>query len=682
MNTASSLRRHALAAAVSLVCTSLALAQDPSPPSVTQLPPIVVTGNPLRSEQLAVPASVLSGDALLLRRGSSLGETLNGLPGVSASYFGPNASRPVIRGLDGDRVRVLSNGAASLDASSLSFDHAVPIDPLVVERVEVLRGPAALMHGGSAIGGVVSTLDNRIPRERLRGVSGSAEARLGGAARERGGAALVEAGNGRFAAHADVFGRDTDDQRVPRFVPVEDGAALPEATRIRNSAGRTRGGALGASAFFDGGFIGLAADTYDSHYGITAEPDVFIRMKRDHLALAGEVGELAGPIRRVRAQLGDTRYRHEEVEGSGEIGTTFRVDGTQWRLEAEHAPLGPLRGVLGMQWEDEDFSALGEEAFVPATRTRRSALFAMEELDWAGGRLGAGLRVERARVASDGDADPAAPQFGPAAERRFSLRSASLSNLARLSPQWSLSGAFSITERAPTAFELFANGVHAATAAYERGDPTLQPERGTNLDVALQWKGADSDLRIGAYAARFRRFISLEASGAAIDLPDEDGGMESFPEYVFRPVRARLWGAELEGRHRLRAGAWAFVLSGRLDLTRATNADTGQPLPRIAPLRAALAAEAQHGPWTARAEIDHAARQSRVPAGDTATAGYTLANLSLRRRFRAGAADGLWFIRADNIGNVLAYNASTVQTLRALSPLPGRALKTGVRLDF
>ncbi len=682
MNTASSLQRNALALSISFICASPVLAQDSPSTPVTQLPPIVVTGNPLRSEQLAVPASVLSGDALLLRRGSSLGETLNGLPGVSASYFGPNASRPVIRGLDGDRVRVLSNGAASLDASSLSFDHAVPIDPLVIERIEVLRGPAALMYGGSAIGGVVNALDNRFPKDRLNGVSGSAEARLGGAARERGGAALVEAGNGRFAVHADVFGRNTDDQRVPRFVPVEDGTALPEATRIHNSAARTRGGALGASTFFDGGYLGIAADTYDSRYGITAEPDVLIRMKRDHLALAGEVGDLAGPIRRVRAQLGDTRYRHEEVEGSGEIGTTFRVDGTELRLEAEQVPLGPLRGVFGMQWEDQEFSALGEEAFVPATRTRRHALFAMEEMDWAGGRLGAGLRIEQARVASAGDADATAPQFGPAAERRFTLRSASLSNLAKLSPQWSLSGAFSVTERAPTSFELFANGAHAATAAYERGDPSLQPERGTQLDVALQWKAADSELRLGAYAARFDRFISLEASGRSIDLPGEGGGIESLPEYVFRPVRARLWGAEVEGRHRLRAGAWAFVLSGKLDLARATNADTGQPLPRIAPLRTTLALEAQRDLWTARAEIDHAARQSRVPAGDTATAGYTLANLSLRRRFRAGAADGLWFIRADNIGNTLAYSASTVQTLRALSPLPARALKTGVRLDF
>ena len=189
-----------------------------------------------------------------MRRGSSLGETLDGLPGVSSTYFGPNANRPVIRGLDGDRVRILSNAGASLDASSLSYDHAVPIDPLIVDRIEVLRGPGALFYGGSAVGGVVNALDNRIPRAPLTGLSGSAEVRLGGANRERGGAAVLETGNGQFAVHADVFGRDTSDQRVPRYTPVEDGEPLGRSSRVRNSASETRGGSLGGSLFFgDGG---------------------------------------------------------------------------------------------------------------------------------------------------------------------------------------------------------------------------------------------------------------------------------------------------------------------------------------------------------------------------------------------------------------------------------------------
>jgi iron complex outermembrane receptor protein len=194
---------------------------------------------------------VLSGDELVLRRGSSLGETLKGQPGVSSTWFGPNANRPTIRGFDGDRLRILSNSGSSLDASSLSFDHAVAMDPLAVERIEVLRGPAALLYGGNAIGGVVNAIDNRIPKDRLDGVSGSAEVRLGGAERERGGAALVEAGNGRFALHADAFGRRTSDLRVPRYTPVDaEGNVLAATTTVRNSAARTSGGALGGSYTF------------------------------------------------------------------------------------------------------------------------------------------------------------------------------------------------------------------------------------------------------------------------------------------------------------------------------------------------------------------------------------------------------------------------------------------------
>lgn len=677
--------RYLLTGALGAAFSTFTLAQTaplpaPAPAAsapVASLPPVVVTGNPLGSRDLATPVSVLAGDELTLRRGSSIGETLSGTPGVSSSWFGPNANRPVIRGLDGDRVRMLSNAGASLDASGLSFDHAVPIDPLIVERIEVLRGPGALLYGGSAVGGVVNTLDNRIPAERLQGVAGAAEVRLGGAASERGGALLVEAGNGPIALHADVFGRNTDDLRVPDHTPVEDGAALPTTDRVRNSASRARGGALGASVFFEHGHVGLSVDTYDSRYGVVVEPDITIDMKRDHVGLAGELRFEGAPVRKLKAQLNHTRYRHQEIEGSGEIGTTFETSGQELRVEAEHAPIGPVRGVVGMQVEDSDFSALGEEAFVPSTRTRRQALFALEELPWSAGTLSAGLRLEHAHVASDGDADPADARFGPAAERSFSSQSASLSNVFRLTPGWSLSGALSYTERAPTSYELYANGVHAATGVYERGDVALQSERGGNLDVALEWKAGADQLRLGAYAARFSRYISLEATGNDVTVEGED-----FAEYAYRPVRARLHGVEVNGRRRLLDGPVALDLAGKLDIARGTNADTGSPLPRMAPLRAALSLDATHGPWGGRIELDHAARQKRVAADDVPTEGYTIVNLSLTRQFKLAGSDGLWFVQLHNAGDELAYNAASIQTVRQLSPLPGRGLKTGLRLAF
>ncbi len=660
-------------------------------PSSRTLDAVVITGNPLGSAQIAAPVSVLSGDGLLLRRGNSLGDTLAGLPGVSSTYFGPNANRPVIRGLDGDRVRILSNAGASIDASPLSFDHAVPIDPLIIDRIEVLRGPGALFYGGSAVGGVVNTLDNRIPRAPLAGFSGAAEVRLGGAARERGGAALLETGTDAYALHVDVFGRDTSNLRVPRYTPIEDGTPLDRSRRVRNSAAQTRGGSIGGSLFFGGGAeslqgrVGLSVDTYDSNYGVTAEPDVTIQLKRDHVGFASEVKGLGGFLQALRLNANHTDYEHQEIEGGGEVGTVFSSKGYDFRLEADHAPIGPLRGVIGLQHEDSDFSALGEEAFVPSAQTRKTGLFALEEWVWQGGTLSLGARFDHAEVDSDGDADPGIPKFGDAVERNYSLYSHSIANVLALMPNWSLSGTLSTTERAPTYFELYANGVHAATGAYERGNRRLKKERGHNIDVALQWKTATDQLRVGTFYSRFSRFISLDASGDQVDEAGAvvpDGTPDSVPLFQFNAVKARLHGVEIEGRKRLLDLPWTLDGSTRFDVTRAVNRSTGEPLPRIAPWRLNLGLDASRGPWAAHLEVDHAARQRRVPDTDTSTGSYTIVNLSLSQRFSVDLADAIWFVKLTNLGDERAFSATTTETLRGLSPLPGRAVQVGMRVTF
>ncbi len=655
-----------------------------SAPRATTLAPVIVTGNPLGSREIASPVSVLTGDELVRRRGSSLGETLNGQPGVSSTYFGPNANRPIIRGLDGDRLRILNNSGSLLDASSLSFDHAVAIDPLAVERIEVLRGPGALLYGGNAIGGVVNAIDNRIPKYSLQGVSGAGEVRFGGAESERGGSALIEAGNGDFAVHADAFGRKTSDLHVPRYTPVDaEGNALERTGRVRNSQSDTDGGALGASYTFRSGYFGVSADRYDSKYGVVAEEDVTIRLKRDHYALAGEVRDLGGPLRTIRAQVNNTRYKHEEIEGSGEIGTTFRTKGTELRVEAEHVAIGPLKGVVGAQFERFDFSALGEEAFVPKTTTRRGALFLVEEYASSVGTLNAGLRIERARLRSDGDADPAEMKFGPPVQRSFTLRSASLSDVYKFAPEWSVTGSFSSTARAPTYYELFANGVHAATGTFEVGDTGLGIERGNNVDIAVEWKSGRDRLRAGVYQARFSRYISLQPTGATITEPGDDGSTEDFPEYAFRAVRARLSGVEIDGSRRVFAGGgWTLDASGKIDYTRATNRSTGEPLPRIAPLRTSVALDAGWGQWLGRVEVEYAARQNRTPSYDSETGSYTLVNLIASRRMKLGGFDAYAFLKATNLGDRLGYSASTIETIRGLVPVAGRAVKVGLRVAF
>jgi iron complex outermembrane receptor protein len=661
---------------------TLALCLGAALPAHAQTPPpsVLITGNPLRDDRPQAAASVLQGTPLLLRRGVALGETLDGLPGVAATYFGPNANRPVIRGQDGDRIRLLSNGAASLDASALSFDHAVPIDPLVVERIEVLRGPAALLYGGSAVGGVVNTVDNRIPTAPVDGLGGAAELRLGGAAQERGGAVVLETGGQGFAWHADAFVRRTDDLAVPAYDRPDEGGST-RADRVLNSASRAEGGAVGGSWQWQGGHFGLSLDTYRNHYGVVAEEDVTIRMRRDRLAVSGETPLATGALAMLRGHLALTDYTHTEFEGE-EVGTVFDQRGIDGRLEAVHRPLalggGQLDGVFGLQWERARFAADGEEAFVPGTHTSQVGLFMLERWRRGDTQLSAGLRRESVEVRSDGDAaDADEPRFGAPQSRRFQPLMASLGAAQTLAAGWELALTLSHSERAPTFYELYADGVHVATAAYERGDPGQRTERGRHAELSLNWARGAHSVQASVFQSRFSRYLALLPTGETfVD------GDESFPVYAFEGVAARLRGWELDGRWRAVDGPWRLDLGLRADGLRADNLSRGEPLPRIAPWRVALTADLQRGPWGVQVQWRHAAGQTRVPADDRPTAGWSMLDLALTWSTRAAGQPVLLFLRGSNLGDTLAYNASTTATLRGLSPLAGRAVNLGLQLRW
>lgn len=654
---------------------------------------IVVSANPFGSGGSPSPASVLTGEALVQRRAATLAETLDGLPGVASGGFGPNASRPVIRGQDGDRIRLLANGGSSPDVSGLSFDHAVPLDPLVIERIEVLRGPAALLHGGSAIGGVVNALDKRIPRARAQGLGGAVELRLGGAAAERAASALLEGGTGMAAGagadslawHVDGFTRETGDLRVPAFDRPLPGGSAERRRRVANSASRSEGGAVGVSRLWDSGHAGLSLDTYRSRYGIVVEDDVQIRLQRDRLALAGEQRWRSGPLAMLRWQASASNYRHQELDATGAVGTTFRQRGQDLRVEAIQRawPLagGQWETTLGAQLESAELSALGDEAFVPGTRTRQAAVFALGRWTRADqAQLSAGLRQETVRVRSDGDAPGADPQFGPAQARRFAPRAASLGALWPLATPWQLQAQATWSERAPTAYELYARGVHAATAQFERGDPAQALERGHNLDLALAWRDGPHQARIGAFASRFSNYLLLAATGEP-DVVTGDG--EAFPVHAFRGVPARLHGWEAEGLWRLgEAAGGTLDLETRFDTVRGRDLATGEPLPRLAPRRSTLALAWQAGPWRLRAEWQQAAAQQRVPLGDTATPGWQQWHLAASRRITLAEREALLFARLTNAGDALALRATAPVAARARSPLPGRAVSAGVRISL
>ncbi len=682
-------RRHALAAAVrasfgilgatSAVCAS---AQGASPTASSPSPAqrVIVTGNPLGAADVVAPTQVLGGEQLILRRGSTLGDTLDGLPGVSSSYFGPNANRPVIRGQDGDRIRVLSNSGVPFDASSLSYDHAVPIDPLVIERIEVLRGPASLLYGGSAVGGVVNAIDNRIPKSAIDATAGTAELRYGGPATERAASALVETGADGIAFHADGFWRKTDDMKVPNYPRPDGSGGFQTQDRILNSASESSGGAVGGSMVWNSGYLGASLDTYRSDYGTVAEEDVTIDMFLNKLTVAGEVRDLGGAISTLRGQWLLSQYQHQEIEGSGEVATTFKNRGSDFRFEAEQAKrafgAGSLSGIVGVDGLGSDFSALGEEAFVPSTTTRQYALFVLEEYSIGDGKLSFGGRLGHSTVDSDGDA-PGQSQFGAPQSRSFTPGSAALGGVLNLTPQWQLTANLAYTERAPTFYELYANGLHVATGAVEIGNADNQLEKGSNLDLAVQWKDGANRLKLGAFANRFSNYIALLYSGQDQITPEGP-----VPVYDFVGVPARFQGIELEGNWRVLEGAQQVDLDAKIDAMRATDRASGEPLPRIPPARFSVGIDWSTGPWAARAEVIHAAAQDRVPTDDPATPAYTLVNLSGSYKLKLAGADGFAFVKLNNIGNELAYNATSIATVRALAPLPGFGVLAGLRLTF
>ncbi|MFR0674817.1 TonB-dependent receptor [Enterobacterales bacterium AW_CKDN230030176-1A_HGKHYDSX7] len=664
-----SLRLSRLAAALYLASLSV---------QAVELEPQVITANPLGNRQLASPSTVLEGDDLTQQQHGSLGETLNRQPGIASTWFGPGASRPVIRGLDGDRIRLLRNGVGALDASSLSYDHAVPLDPTTVERIEVVRGPAALLYGGSAIGGVVNTFDNRIPDAPIEGIQGSGELRYGGADTTRSRAGKLEAGDGTFALHIDANSRQFDDLRIPGHA-YSDHVRTDEAPggrhRLDNSDGRQDGGAVGGAYHWDHGYAGLSYSRYDGNYGSVAEPGVRLDMEQDHYGFASEIRDLEGLFSSVKLDAGYTDYQHREIE-DGEVNTTFKNKGYEARIEARHRPFGPVEGVIGAQVTRSEFSALGEEAFVPHTDTDTAALFLLEQ--WhATDRLdlSLGARLEHTRVDPDAQGNDTFAALDTAS--RFTTGSLSSGAVYQLDPVWSLAANLAYTERAPTFYELYANGAHVATGAYEIGDADLGKERAVSGDLALRFDNGTHAGSVGVFYSHFRNYIGLIGTGNLREGEEDEG----LPEYAYEGVRARFYGVEVQDRWQLldnRYGRFALELSG--DYTRAQNLDTDEPLPRIAPLRLNSGLLWSLDRWQARIDVQHAAAQHRTPANDTSTDGYTTLGASVGYRFEVGQSQWLAFVRGDNLTDQTVRYASSI--LRDIAPAPGRSVEVGLRTSF
>lgn len=657
-----------LLALLTILFTGQTLAADAN--TVIDLASVPVTGNPLgvSADELIVPISILGGRELSLKRESTLGDTLNGISGVSATSFGPNASRPIIRGLDAERVRIMQNGIGILDASSLSFDHAVSLDPLVIEQIEVIRGPAALLYGGSAVGGVVNAIDHRIPTEKLDGISGRAEASAGGANSQNNLAGVVDVGNGKIAIHADAYSRKTSDLDIPGYAVSSrkskaDGTVRDNRGRLVNSSSSSDGGALGASLTFDNGYAGISYSGFRNNYGTVAEPTVRADMQSDRWDFASEFKQLGTIVDRLKFKLAHTDYQHQEID-SGVVGTTFKNRGVEGSLEAGHADIGKLKGVMGLQFQNSNFEALGDEAFVPAVNTQSKALYIYEELPLDQLKISLGGRLEHVTVDSKNDI-----KFGPAQNNSFNPASYALGGLYTFNANWSLATNLSHNERAPSYFELYANGAHLATGQFEIGNPNFDKERSNGIDAQIRWKADKHSFNFGAYYTRFSSFLGLLNTG------NIDAG-SGLPIAQFSSFAANFRGLEADGRFNL---ADNLDLTIRGDYVRATNQDNSDPLPRIAPLRLGAGLHYQKNSLGARLDMLHAFKQDRTAENELNSDGYT--NLSAIVTYKLPTKLNLEvFAKANNLlDQEIREHASF---LKDIAPQGGRSLLLGLRSDF
>lgn len=649
---------------------------------IYHLDPFLVTAGPtsLRAGELVQPAQSLSGRDLRDRLLPSLGETLANEPGVSSTYFGPGASRPVIRGLSGDRVRILESGIGSGDASNTSPDHAVSLEPATADRIEVVRGPATLLYGSSAIGGVVNVLTNRIPSERTdRGVTGEVRGVGASAAEERSISTLLDASAGAVAFHVDGSWRKTSDYTIPGFAELlhdeeEEGGEEEVEGTLLNSALENSSWSVGASFLGRRGHIGASVSGYDNLYGVPggheeegeeeeehAEEGVHVDLQQRRVDLDGVLRFDGGAIETLRLRGGANNYEHSELEGE-EVGTRF--DNEQWeaRLEARHRALGPFTGAVGAQFSTRDFSAIGEEAFTPPNKTDQLGLFALEELTAGPVRFQVGGRFER---------QTSSETIG-GFEESFNSFSVSGGLNWEVSEPASLALNVARSVKLPTAEELFSDGPHLATGSFEIGNRDLKEEVALSADVTVHLDADRFHGEATVFVSDFSDYIFPAFTGNVQD------GLQ---EVVYSQSDARFSGFEARGEVELmQQGGTHLDLELFADYVRATLTDRDEPLPRIPPLRFGGGFRYEGAPWRANVGVRRVAEQDRVAAFEDPTPGYTTVDASVGYRLFHGGLVHELALSGRNLGDTDARNHTSL--LKGVAPLPGRDIQLMYRVAF
>lgn len=676
---------------------------------------VVTTPGPDRdASELIGNATVLDREDILETLKGTLGDTLDRQPGVSTTFFGPGASRPVLRGLGAERVQVLTNGIGVIDVSAASPDHQVAADGIDAERIEILRGPAALAYGGQSIGGVVNVIDGLIAEE-LPEKPASADLFTAYNSVNEG---TELAGRGQFAAGPLVFTlsgsmRDFDAYDIPDFAESSLQRALEEAEEeeeghdeeeheeeeevqgsVENSFVETQTLAAGVSWVGEKAFFGVAVRQQTSEYGLPGhgheheheeeegeehdeeeeeeEENPFIDLEQTRIDVRGGVTVDNGFLTDITGTFAVVDYEHTEFEAPGEAGTLYESEGVEGRVEFGHT-IGGFEGAFGVQYLDKDISAIGEEAFISPTDTQSIGVFVYETKEWDSGfGVEGGLRVESVELDNilfgSSDFDLVSGSFGVHRHYEGGL----------------FAGAqVSYTERAPSESELFAFGPHLATDQFEVGDPTLGKESGLNLEGTLRWRGENGGIGINFFVNEFSDFTFLTPGEVLIDgvLVDEE---DELPVFLFVQDDASFIGGEIYADYSLEAGPlgadWTFGAS--VDFVEA-DLDSGGNVPFIPPVTFNADTSAEWGAWEVGAAVTVAGDQDDPGTGQLPTDGYT--TLDLRGEvdladFGFGADGTEAFVEVRNVTDEEVRFATSV--LKDLAPAPGQNVRVGVRVAF
>jgi iron complex outermembrane receptor protein len=652
---------------------------------------ITVTGVRRKTADALGGVTVLDQAKLTREVRTSIGETLARQPGVSATSFGPAASAPVLRGLTGDRVRVLTDGIGTLDLSGSGPDHAISINPVTAERIEVLRGPAALLFGSSAIGGVVNVIDTRIPRRLPDNIVGvNFLLGYGSAADERlANGALDVPLAGRFVLHVDGNWSKSDDLRTGGHIlsddlrrqalasPDPDIRALADLKGdLPNSKSESKEGALGfAYVGGDGLNLGVSVTRHEQQYQVpirySLDPTIeaeapTIDQEQTRYDARAEI-PLGGIFSQLRARGGYSDYHHDEIEDTGEIGSSFFSKGGEGRVELVQRERSGWGGTSGVQYLQRNARIRGEEKFLPDSEQKQAGLFTVQTIVAGPWRLEGGARVETSKLTADADA-----LLGtPARRREFTTVSGSAGGQYELSPGWRAGLSLSHAERAPSIDELFAHGPHGGSASFEIGEPGLKPEKSNSAEISLRHTTGPLTLTANAYYSRFSNFIFSGPTGAIED---------DLPVFQTAGGKATLYG--FEGQAIARFGQAIGVDWGgelQADYVRATIRGFG-PAPFMPPLRATAAVTGERGPFDGRLEVEHAFAHHRTAPVETDTDSYTLLNAALDwHPFEKNPALS-FALQGNNLLDVEARRSTS--QLKDFAPLAGRDIRLTARLGL